>query len=262
MISSTTTFLWNGSQFAPCDGLPVSDRGLRYGMSLFESLAVRNGRVEFLDAHLARLESACRQCGWPLDPAGLIRAGEWLEKTPGPAFARIYVTAGDGGPAAPVTAPRLFVFAEPREVPAARTLRVRLNPEPFLPLLGGLKTANYWANAEALRQARAEGCDEALLFNPSGELISGCMANVFVELDGTWVTPPTACGARAGITREWVMRRYAIAERSIFPESLKQATGCFLTSCWAGVMPVAALDARPLSTGFAETLRGEFFRRE
>jgi len=139
---------------------------------------------------------------------------------------------------------------------------VGLHPEPFLPLLGGLKTANYWANLAALQGAHAAGCDEALLFNPGGELVSACMANVFVEREGQLMTPPTASGARAGVVREWVMGRRTVVERTLTRADLAGSTGCFLTSSWAGVKPVAMLDGKLLDTTLAEALRTEFFNRE
>lgn len=254
-----SSFVWNGTAFVPYPLLPLTDRGFRYGMALFESVAVRGGRAEFLEEHLSRLEAAARGLGWPLDPAILARAGELLARLESPAFARVYVTAGDGAPSAPVTAPRVFVFAEPRALPSSAPIRVRLHPEPVLPLFGGLKTANYWANAEALRQAHAAGFEEALLFNPRGELVSACTGNVFVELDGKIVTPPLSSGARDGVTRAWVFRRRAVGERILTRGDLEAATACFLTNCWAGVRPVAALETRGLDTAPGEALRAEFF---
>lgn len=251
------TFIWTGTGFVACEGLPISDRGFRYGMALFESLAIRNGRVEFLNEHLARLETACRQCGWLVPSTALAGAGAWLTQASEPAFARIYITAGAGGPLAPVTAPQVVLFAEPRNAPTGKPIRMGLHPSPFLPLLGGLKTVNYWANIAVLNA----GCDETLLFNPRGELISACMANVFLELDGQLVTPPLSTGARAGVIREWVMARRGVIERTISREETHRVTGCFLTSCWNGVTPVAMLDGKPLHTDFAEALRTEFFNR-
>jgi len=261
-MTAPQSWIWNGSAFVPCQGIPAEDRGFRYGMAVFESLAIRDGRVEFLEAHLTRLETACRQCGFPLDPTALSQTEERFRQISGPAFARIYVTAGAGGPTAPVTAPQIVLFAEPREMPAAEPIRVGVHPEPFVPVMGGLKTANYWANIAALQAGRARGCDETLLFNPRHELISACMANVFVEVEGQWVTPPVASGARAGVVREWVMQRRKITERTLSPAELRRARAVFLTNCWAGITPVATLDGHPLSTGFAETLRAEFFSRE
>ena len=262
MTPAAQSSIWNGDTFVPCSGIPISDRGFRYGMALFESLAIRAGRVEFLDAHLSRLESACCQCGWPVESAVLAHAGELFKQMEGSAFGRIYVTAGEGGPSDPVTKPQVVLFVEPRSAPSPEPYRVGIHPEPFVPLLGGLKTANYWANIAALQAARATGCDEALLFNQRGELISACMANVFVVLDGQLITPPLSSHARAGVVREWVMGQRSVVERALSLADLSHATGCFFTSSWAGVMPVVMLDGRPLDLSPGETLRAEFFNRE
>ena len=260
MNDSAQAHVWNGTEFAPCAGIPGSDRGFRYGMALFESLAIRRGKVEFIEAHLERIQLACRRCGWPIDPAILAEAGNWFRQVTGPAFARIYVTAGDGGPTDPVSAPRVFVFAEPRAVNSAAAYRLAVRPKPFSEVHPGLKTANYWSRLERLSWAKSEGCDEALLINANGELISACMANVFVMVNGRWATPAQSSGARPGVVREWVMRRSLVIERSIRAEELREATGCFLTSSWLGVVPVTSLDGRPLETAFGERLRAEFWQ--
>ena len=39
----------------PCAGVPIEDRGFRYGMSVFETVAIHRGRAVFLEAHLERL---------------------------------------------------------------------------------------------------------------------------------------------------------------------------------------------------------------
>jgi branched-subunit amino acid aminotransferase/4-amino-4-deoxychorismate lyase len=235
-------------------------------MSLFESLAIRRDKVEFLAGHFARLEAACRQCGWPLAPSLFIRAGELLRSLlPGPVFARIYVTAGDGDPGAPVVAPRIILLAEPRAVDLRKSYRVALRPAPHVPLMGGLKTANYWANVESRAWAHRDGFDEALLFNTDGALISACMANVFAVFEGELVTPHPSTGARPGLIREWVMQRYTgskIVQRALTWGDLDRVTECFLTSSWNGVVPVTSLDARPLQTTVAEALKAEFWAEE
>jgi len=232
-------------------------------MSLFESLAIRDGRVEFFAEHAERLEAAARQRGWAVDSVtpGLAAAHGWFLKTygPGPAFARLYLSAGDGGPDAPVTAPRLFLFAEPRNAALPGPCRLTVNAAPHLPFPGGLKTANYWANLEALAAARRAGADEALLFNPAGELVSACMANAFAVIDGELITPPLSTGARRGVVREWVQGRRPVVERTLDRNDVERASEWFLTSSWNGVRPVASLNGRPLGTTLGETLRAEFF---
>src|SRR5438034_962042 len=126
---------WNGAAYEPCDSLPLTDRGFRYGMAVFESLRVdADGAAEFFDRHLSRLIQACAEREIPVEESTLAAAEALLsdawkggggrmgerengEKGESPirplshspipppspsttaAFARLYVTAGDGGPA-------------------------------------------------------------------------------------------------------------------------------------------------------------------
>jgi 4-amino-4-deoxychorismate lyase len=262
MNDSGHAWIWNGNRFVPSTGVPVADRGFRFGMSIFESLAIRSGQVEFLEAHLERLEAACRQCEWNVEKKALLHAAEWLEKIPSPSFARIYVTAGDGGPNDPVKAPRVFIFAEPREIQLPSAYRVIVYPTPVVPLFAGLKTGNYWSNLAALNWAKSDGFDEALIFNQDGALISASQANVFAVLDGNLVTPHLSSGARKGVVRDWVIQHYPVGkvmQRTLRWSDLDKVTECFLTSSWMGVVPVESLDTRPLSTKLSEALRANFF---
>ncbi|PCH66100.1 MAG: aminodeoxychorismate lyase, partial [Gammaproteobacteria bacterium] len=43
----------------PENTINVLDRGLQYGDGLFETIAFRNGQIEFLHAHLSRLYQGC-----------------------------------------------------------------------------------------------------------------------------------------------------------------------------------------------------------
>ena len=54
---------------APGEQLSVRDRGLAYGDGLFETIAVRGGRIPLLARHLARLAEGCRRLAIPLDLA-------------------------------------------------------------------------------------------------------------------------------------------------------------------------------------------------
>ena len=91
-------WLWNGAAFQPAEGMPLSDRGARYGMALFESMAVQDGRVEFWLEHQQRLQIACVERDFFADDRAFSFVRETLESARADGFARIYVTAGDGGP--------------------------------------------------------------------------------------------------------------------------------------------------------------------
>jgi len=238
---------WTGGQFEPCDSLPLSDRGFRYGMSVFESLRVTRGEAEFFEKHAARLVQACAEREFALDETALAHAAALFQDGALEGFARIYVTAGDGAPASPMLDPRLFVLLEERTPPGADdALEITLHDESYHAPFGGLKTANYWFNCDALARARRRGFDETLLFNDRAELVSACTANVFIVREERITTPPRSSGARAGVIREWVMNRRKVEERRLRREDVVNADEIFLTNSWIGVMPVATVEGRPL----------------
>ena len=242
------TWMWNGAGFEPCAGVPLTDRGFRYGMSVFESLRVTRGEAEFFEPHIARLLSACAERGLAEDEAALRAVAPLFLREGVNGFARIYVTAGDGTPSAPATAPRVFLFIEDRTPPDPDDpWELTLHDEAHRPPFGGIKTANYWFNVEAFAQAHRRGFDEALFFNDFGELVSAAMANVFLVHDDRLSTPARSCGCRAGVIREWVIGRRKVEERRIRREDVLAADEIFLTNSWIGVMPAGTLEGRPLA---------------
>jgi len=243
------TWTWTNPVFNPVDGVPVTDRGFRYGMSVFESFPIRDGVGIFLQEHLRRLRDACAMAGFTAPEPGLDACAE-LFKHSEDGFARIYVTAGDGPVTADYNDCRLFVLVEKRDATPARLYHrgydLALHAGAHVPLFAGLKTGNYWSNLRAFREGVAVHCNETLLFTPAGHLISACMANVFAVIQGQVVTPALDTGARAGVVREWVMRHVAAKETLITRADLANATEIFLTSSWLGIMPAASVDSRAL----------------
>ena len=240
---------WTGNQYEPCDSVPITDRGFRYGMSVFESVRVSRGEPEFFEQHVARLLSACAEREFAVDEKSLRTAASIFENASG--FARIYVTAGDGVPSAPCDQPRLFVFIEDRSPPDPDDpWELTFHDETHRPAFGGLKTGNYWFNTDAFALARQRGFDEALFFNDFGELVSACMANVFLVQDDRISTPARSSGCRAGVVREWVCARRKVEERRLKREDVLAADEIFLTNSWIGIMPIATLEGRPLGKRF------------
>lgn len=243
-------WLWNGTAFTPEDSVPLSDRGFRYGMSLFESLRVTGGEPEFWEQHATRLIQSCAEREIALEPETLEAALEVLRSTGRDGFGRVYVTAGDGAPTAPGEQSRVFLLLEDRAPVTDESWEVTICEETYHPPFRGLKTANYWFNLDVLGQARRKGFDEAILFNELAEVVSACCANIFVVRDDRIATPPRSSGARTGVIREWVIKRRKVEERRLRREDIVKADEIFLTNSWLGVMPVATVEGRPLGHRF------------
>ncbi len=237
---------WIHQGFVPCEAVPLSDRGFRYGMSVFESIRIANGVAQYLPEHLALLGKACVDRRFHCDETIFGAVGELLVNCGMDGLARIYVTAGDGTATSPADEARVFVYVEARERPAQGTYQIGMGDEMCFPLFGGLKTANYWMSLDLLWRAQGRGLDEVLLFNGRAELVSACMANVFVVHGGTVRTPSTQCGARAGVIRGTVLERLEVQEASLFVGDVMSADEIFLTNSWIGIVPVSSVSGHVL----------------
>ena len=242
----TQCWIWNGAAFELRDTIPLTDRGFRYGMSVFESLRVMDGCIGFLGEHLSSITDAARRKEFQFPEQSLGHVAPTLGGVPGSAFARVYITAGDGPPQAPATDCRVALICERREriLPDAYALTVDGSPQHGW--LDNLKTGNYWPNVAALNRAVREGANETLLLNFHGNVVGCAMANIFFKIGEEWCTPRLEDGARSGVTRAWVQSQIKVVERSISREDAASASEAFLTSSWIGVMPVASLLGRTL----------------
>jgi branched-subunit amino acid aminotransferase/4-amino-4-deoxychorismate lyase len=252
-MSTHTPFsalLWDGHAFAPAESVPLTDRGFRYGVSLFESFPVRAGSALFLDEHIASLRHACAVAGLAIPRGALEACGGALRHAPD-GFGRIHLTGGDGTVTEAFDHCRVLLSVESREgVPARvyhRGYDLGIHAAGYVPVFPGLKTGNYWPNLLAFREGVAQQRNETLLFSPAGHLVSACMANVFLVVGGKLTTPALATGARPGIVRKWVLERTHAEETLLNRAEVERATDIFLTSSWLGIMPVASLEGRPLT---------------
>jgi branched-subunit amino acid aminotransferase/4-amino-4-deoxychorismate lyase len=236
-----------------CASLPLADRGFRYGMSVFETAAVVDGRPLLLQAHLERLAHAASDCGGVLpalpdfDFSGL-----------GTGLLRFYFTAGEGESCAPFAGNIYVLFDEAEVGWRLAPLRVMTCAAPYTPRPGGWKSGNYWQNVDVLAMARRADCDDALVFNAAGMLVGAAMANVFLLIDGSWVTPALAAGARDGAVRSWVMGRLGAREEILEATSAGLCAAAFLTNSRVGIRSIAELDGRALKIE-TESIQQQYF---
>lgn len=257
------TLVWLNSRLADAAQaqIPVWDRGLLLGDGLFETMAVFGGQVFDLDAHLERLTSglALLRFAGSVDLIKLRAAATEYAATAGMAQAvlRLTVTRGAG--------PRGLL---PPETPEP-TVLMTLSPMPPLtqePLslhaatvtrrnefsaLSRVKALPYLDNVLALREAREQGADEALLLNTRGTVACAAAANIFAIRSSRLETPPVSDGALPGTMRTRVL---ALApklgltpvETSLSPGDLAAADEVFLTNSIRRLMPVRTCNGKPV----------------
>lgn len=243
----------------PATQIDVGDRGLQYGDGVFETMAVRAGRIALLDMHLQRLVEGCDRLGIIAPAAALIR-DELTVAASGQqhAILKLIVTRGSGGrgyrPASDITPARILT-RHPWPMYPQRWwqdgVRVRMchtvlgsNPQ-----LAGIKHLNRLEQVLARSEwSDADDIQEGFMTAADGSVIEGTMTNVFVRrADETWVTPDLcACGV-AGVMRRYILERaeasgLAVRVGTLGLRELQAAVEIFVCNSIIGVWPVVQLD--------------------
>jgi branched-chain amino acid aminotransferase len=260
--------------------ISVFDRGLLYGYGLFETMRSYNGHVFCLDRHIARLMNSAGILGIrdALEPQKLETGVLRILKANGidDARIRLTVTAGEGNRG--LTLPsagrlNIIITVEDLILPSpdayskglcTSIVSIRRNSES--PLCR-MKTLGYLENMIAHAEAIAAGSDEAILLNCDGEVAESSASNIFIVESGRVITPPIDAGILPGITRSVVIDLAAkigvkLVQEAVSVERLMNAEEVFITNSIIEIMPIVAIDGRPMGSGsrgkVTELLAGEY----
>ncbi|WP_333974595.1 bifunctional anthranilate synthase component I family protein/class IV aminotransferase [Burkholderia cepacia] len=208
------------------------------GFQLFETTAAtRADGIRHLDRHLARLQRSADAFGFRFDPEALRREID----------ARCAALDGD------VTYRMKLALAKDGTVEIVAAL---LKPLPAGPVGVLLASAHGFASTRASdalllhkttrraeydrawQAAEALGCFDMLFVNERGEVTEGGRSNVFVKLDGQWVTPPLESGVLPGVMRGVLLddRVFGATERVVTRDDLARAEALQLTNALRGAL--------------------------
>lgn len=230
--------------------LPLADPSVQSGLGVFETLAVREGRVLDLDAHVARLAASAARVGVPLPEADVL-AGACLGYAAhaGAGTGWMKILAVRGG--------HWAVFGgamDPEDEGRAATAVVLPWARGVADPLGGVKSTSYGPFALGLEEARRRGADEGLWVNSRGHLLEGCASNLFLLRGRSLFTASPREGVLAGTTRAHALDAaramgLSLHEGRVRMERLLRAEEAFLTSSLRGVRALLAVDGRRVGRG-------------
>jgi len=230
--------------------LPLADRGLALADGLFETILIKNGKPQLLEAHLGRWRQSAAQLGmeapppadWlgPLVAEAIARSGSAdaalrLNWSRGNAGRGIALPSNDDGP----PSHRFWLQLSPwrpgfQAVSTLISQGERRNPASQI---SACKTFAYGWAVQARREAHRGGADEALLLNTAGQLCCATTANLLLLIDGCWLTPPLTSGCLPGIMRARGLAQGWLQEAELWPDALDRSE--------AGLL-INSLDCRPL----------------
>lgn len=206
--------------------------GLAAPFELFETMQVTRAGCAHLDRHLARLRMSASYFGFVWNgPAVQSLLAQTCAALPDEGVYRLRLVLQPDGNALAQTAK-----LSPLTLPA----RVLLAPEAMHAddLFLRHKTTVRARYDAAWRAAEAQGAFDMLFFNERGELTEGGRSNVFVKLDGQWLTPPLSCGLLPGVMRAVLLEDAAwnAAEHVITREDLLRADALMVCNALRGAM--------------------------
>jgi len=218
---------------------PVAS-GVAHGFGVFETIRLKDGRLEFWDAHWQRL---CHSA----DVLGLYHSftqedvltatcelGKQLEEH---ALIKLSLLREGAGS-------RLLVYTRPflplpDEIGLSLDIHMPINERSPL---AGHKTHNYMENVLARERAQGVGCYEVVRTDTRGWIAEAAMSNLFFIKNGQLKTPSEETGLLPGVVRAALIAQSQVEVGLYSVKELVNADVVFLTNASQIVLPVNWLD--------------------
>jgi len=264
-----STVYLNGS-YLPLSEAHISplDRGFLFGDGIYEVIPSYEGRLVGFGPHLARMQNGLDmiEIDYHLD------TDEWRE------IASRLVALNNGGDLAlyfHITRgadtrrdhayptgiePTVFAFASkipPAPIPDKRRAKPYsvVTAEDLRWQRCNIKSTSLLGNVLHYQRSHAAGHDETILYNHRHELTEASACNVYVVKDGVVATPLLDEQKLPGVTRFIlleILRRdgnIGVEERVVALDELQSADEVWLSSSSKEIIPVVAVDDRPVADG-------------
>jgi D-alanine transaminase len=245
----------------------IEDRGYQFADAVYEVWALFDGKLADPEGHFARLERSLGELSirMPMSRAALtqvlretvrrnrIREGlVYLQVSRGVATRDHAFPSPEVAPAVVVTVSRVDRAAT--EARAGRGVSVVTTPENRWGRCD-IKTVGLLPNALAKQRARESGAVEAWFVDDLGFVTEGASSNAWiVDRDGVLRTRDANANILRGVTRLSLLEvareaGLSVQERPFTPEEALEAREAFITGAGTLVLPVVAVDGKPVGDG-------------
>jgi para-aminobenzoate synthetase/4-amino-4-deoxychorismate lyase len=210
---------------------------------LIETMRVEDGRCALLERHLGRLAASAAYFDFACQlesVRAVVDVACARASQAGPHPWRLRLTLDPDGCVR-------FSAAEGIE-PDAQQLDAMLWPEPVCSRDRFLrhKTTRRALYDQAMAQARAEGCVDAIFLNERGQVTEGAIHSVMVRHGRRWRTPTLDAGVLPGVFRAHLLATMPeLEEADFYLDDLLAADEIWLTNAVRGVRPVRLVGRRP-----------------
>lgn len=202
---------------------------------LIETIRVEDdGRMPLLPWHLERLGHSCGELSyrWSVDAVqrAIARTAAGLPEN---VAHRMRVRVADNGAVEVETS----ILPPLPSLPRVALADTRLDSHTAL--LRHKTTWRPWYQSAAAWLAGHPDHFDQLYLNERDELCEGSRTNLYLRLDGRWVTPPVSCGLLPGVRRAALLDEEQVEEAVVTRTDLDRAQGLRLSNALRGWFDVA-----------------------
>jgi branched-chain amino acid aminotransferase len=253
-----------------------TNRGVKYGDSLFETLRVVGGKVFFSEPHYLRLMASMRILRMEIPMTFTLEFfEEEILKTVkatnlNNARVRFTVYRNANGLYLPSTNDVAYLI----EASTLESAFYILNDAPYevelfkdfyvnADLLSTLKSSNRLINVVGSIFANENDYQNCLLLNNNKSVVETLNGNLFLVKGNTIKTPPLTDGCLNGIVRKQLisilekLEDYEIEETSISPFELQKADELFITNSIIGIQPITKYRKKLFENNVSKELLGK-----
>jgi len=246
--------LINGQQL---DSISVLDRGFNFGDGVFETMAMRQGRITLWQDHWQRLTLGCEKLSIHIPDKDLIEDEiNLLTKNNKKCVIKLIVTRGVGDRgylySNNQTPSRVLIQSDFPSYPPdnisngvhARYCDTAISENKNL---AGIKHLNRLEQILARNEWHDNKYQEGFMLNHNGHIIEGTMSNVFIVKDGSISTPDLSLCGVAGVMRKNIIsiaqeNGITICEKTVDKIELENADEVFISNSLFGIWPVTQID--------------------
>ncbi|MBT3790332.1 MAG: branched-chain amino acid aminotransferase [Alphaproteobacteria bacterium] len=239
------------------------DHSFWLGSSVFDGARSMNGCAPDIEPHCQRLHNSAVSMGLvpTMEPAEVVAlCREGVRKMPQDSELYIrpmyYATTGFVVPDPEGTKFCLSVYDAP--MPGFTGFKVHLSrrrrPAQDMAITEAKAGALYPNSSRALREAMAEGYDNAIIMDANGNVAEFATANLWIVKDGVAYTPALNGTFLAGVTRKRIAELLAedgteVVQTTLSFDDVMKADEVFSSGNYGKVQPVTQVEDRDLQPG-------------
>jgi branched-chain amino acid aminotransferase len=242
---------WVAGRLLSYEEAQLDSTGWPNGAGVFETIKTVNGQPWALSRHMRRALNSARRNDQPFPNEELIRSAvaETILANPFVVGRLRLLFDADGS--------FRVTHQEYLEIESAANLGVyQLIEKVSVPVE---KRYPYRKNLEILADAKRAGFDDYVLVNRDGLVTETAIANLILQIEGQWITPPLSDGVLPGVMRALLVEKNGVVVRPIRANQLDEIESGFVVSSLKIAQPIGRINERTLAiSSESEQMRSLF----